>query len=109
MQNYLKSGETVSLTAPYAVASGACAKVGSIVGVACNTYASGASGEFLTLGEFDLASDTGTAWSAGDKIYWDDSAKVCTKTSTSNTLLGVATAAKTSGATTGRVRLNGSY
>ena len=47
---------------------------------------------------------------AGDKVYWDNTAKEVTKTATANTLIGAAIDAVGGGAgeTTGRVRLNAS-
>ena len=62
-------------------------------------------------GVYDLKKVASQAWAAGDKIYWDNTAKNTTKTLTSNTLIGVATEAVAGGATDliGRVRLNGAF
>lgn len=111
MKNFVQEGETLTLTAPYAVASGAMFKVGSILAVAANAAANGAAVEGMTEGVFDLVKVGSEAWAVGDKVYWDDTNKYLTKTSAGNTLAGVATAVVGSGAgeTTGRVRLNGSY
>lgn len=108
MKNYVQDGDVVTLTAPYAVASGGGALVGSAFGVAANTVANGADGEFCLNGVFDLPKATG-AVTQGAKIYWDNTAKVVTTTATSNTLIGVAIAAAASGDATVRVRLNGSF
>lgn len=107
MKNYVQRGENLTLAAPYAVASGAGALVGSIFGVASTTLANAESGEFATEGVFDLTKVGSQAWTVGAKVYWDDTAKNCTTTATSNTLIGVAVAAVGSGAgeTTGRVKL----
>lgn len=107
MQNYTQPGDILTLTAPYAVASGAGALVGSIFGVATSAVASGAEGEFKTCGVFELTKATGTAWTQGEKIYWDDSNKRCSDDSTVGQLIGAATAAAASGDTTGKVKLNG--
>ncbi len=111
MRNYVQKGETLTLTAPYAVSSGGGALVGSIFGVAATDVASGAEGEFQVEGVFDLARETGggTAWSAGDLVYWDNTNKRATKTATSNKLIGVAVRAAADGDATGRVRLNGAF
>jgi predicted RecA/RadA family phage recombinase len=111
MKNFIQRGETLTLTAPYAVSSGAGALVGSIFGVAAADYGSGAEGEFQVQGVFDLTRETGgsTAWSAGDLIYWDNTNKRATKTATSNKLIGVAVRAAADGDATGRVRLNGAF
>jgi predicted RecA/RadA family phage recombinase len=59
---------------------------------------------------FDLLAEgaaSGQDFAQGDLVYWDNTAKRCTKTTTSNTKIGAAMAAKVSTATTVRVRLNG--
>jgi predicted RecA/RadA family phage recombinase len=105
MKNFVQSGVNLTLTAPYAVTSGQGALVGSLFGVASTDLANGASGEFVTLGVFDLPKATGEAWTVGQKIYWDNTNRRTTTTLTSNTLIGVAMLAAIAGATTGRVRL----
>lgn len=111
MKNYVQKGETLTLTAPYAVSSGGGALVGSIFGVATNNYASGEEGEFQVEGVFDLVRETGsgTAWSQGALIYWDDTNRRVTATSTGNRLIGVAVKSASDGDATGRVRLNGAF
>jgi len=109
MQNYVQPGEALTLTAPYAVSSGDGLLVGSLFGVACFDAANAATVEAQTVGVYTLAKATGETWSVGERIYWDDTNKECTTTSTSNTLIGVATAAAGTSATTGDVRLNGSF
>ena len=51
------------------------------------------------------------AWTAGAKVYWDNTTKLVTNVASGNTLVGVAALAVGSGAdeTIGRVRLNGSF
>ena len=111
MKNYVQSGHTITLTAPYAVASGDGLRVGSIFGVAAGDATSGATVEAALVGVFDLRKVASQVWAPGDKIYWDDDKKEATKTATSNTLVGVATEAAAGGAgnVIGRVRLNGSF
>lgn len=105
--NFVQPGEVVTLTAPYQRNAGQAAKIGTIIGVAVSTIASGARGEFALTGVWTLTKATGAAWTEGALIYWDDTARNCTTTSTSNTRIGVAAAAAASGDTTGVVRLNG--
>lgn len=53
------------------------------------------------------AAKAAVAWSALDKLYWDDTAKVVTNVATSNTLIGYALEAALSGdATTGLIAFN---
>ena len=111
MKTFIQPGQTVTLTAPYDVISGACLKVGAIVGVAANDAAAGAEVEVMLTGVHDLEKAPSQAWTPGVKIYWDDTNKVTTTTATSNTLIGVALVAVSGGAndTVGRVRLNGAF
>jgi predicted RecA/RadA family phage recombinase len=92
MQNYIQRGDTVTVTAPYAVKSGGgvlIAGTAHLFGVAVNTQAQGDSTEILTVGIFDLVKDTST-FAEGDAVYWDDTAKKATSTSSGNTKIGVA-------------------
>ncbi|MDP5309105.1 DUF2190 family protein [Paracoccus spongiarum] len=111
MKNYVQPGNTITLTAPYAVASGDGLLVGAIFGVATGSAALGESVEAALTGVYDLKKVASQAWAAGDKVYWDNTAWEATKTTTSNTLISVAVVAVAGGAadTIGRVRLNGAF
>ena len=111
MKNYVQPGNIITLTAPYAVTSGDGLLVGAIFGVAAGIAALGEAVETAVEGVYDLKKVASQAWAAGDKIYWDNTAKQTTKTLTANTLIGVATEAVAGGATDliGRVRLNGVF
>jgi predicted RecA/RadA family phage recombinase len=105
-KNYIQEGDTLNLTAPYAVASGGGLLVGALFAVALVTLANGASGSCATEGVFELAKNSAEAWTQGQKIYWDNTNKVCTATATSNTLIGVATEPAANPSSVGRVKLN---
>lgn len=103
--NYIQDGDQIELAAPYAVASGGGALIGALFGVAQVALANGERGAFAIEGVHELAKATGEAWTEGAKIYWDNTNKRCTTTSSGNTLIGVASEAAVSAATVGRVRL----
>lgn len=107
MKNYVQRGDVLSLTAPYVVAAGAGLLVGSLFAVATSAADNGAAVEGALTGVYDLAKTSAQAWTVGAKVYWDNTAKACTTTSTDNTLIGVAAAAASNPSATGRVRLNG--
>jgi predicted RecA/RadA family phage recombinase len=111
MKNYIQPGNTITLTAPYAVVSGDGLLVGAIFGVATGSAALSEPVEAALVGVFDLKKVGSQAWAAGDKVYWDNANKQTTKTDTGNTLIGAAVEAVAGGATDtiGRVRLNGSF
>ncbi len=107
MKGYVSTGEKIDVLAPADITAGAGILVGSLFGIAHNTALSGKALVILTRGEVDMAKAPSQAWTFGVKVYWDNTAKVATTTSASNTLIGVATKAVGSGAgeIVGRVRL----
>ena len=106
MQNFVHRGETLTLTAPYAVNSGGGVKVGNIFGVAASTHIQGDSTEAMVEGVFDLAKDA-SVFAQGDLVYWDDTNKVATSTVGANLLIGDAEQAQLTGDATVRVKLTG--
>ena len=107
MKNFVQDGETITVTAPYAVASGDGALVGSFFGIACNAAANAAPLELKLNGVFAitaLSTDTG---SLGAKVYWDNTNKRITTTASGNSLVGALTVAKLAAETTATVRLSG--
>ena len=111
MKNFVQPGNTITLTAPYAVASGDGPLVGSIFGIAAGDAALGEPVETALVGVFDITKVGSQAWTVGAKVYWDDTNKRCTTVATDNTQIGVATEAVAGGAgdTIGRVRLNATF
>ncbi len=110
MKNFVQTGDVIPLTAPYALASaGLGFLVGSLFAVSLSSAANGAAVEGAVNGVFDLAKATGAAWTVGARIYWDDTAKNCTTTASTNKLIGVAVAAAASGDTVGRVKLTAAF
>jgi predicted RecA/RadA family phage recombinase len=108
MKNLVRQKATnLTLPAPYNVASGGGALIGSIFGVASTTQLSGEDTVFVTEGEYTFPKPGSQAWTLGVKVYWDNTAKNVTTTSASNTLIGVATKAVGAGAgeTVGQVKL----
>lgn len=105
MRNFVSEGVALDLTAPAAVTAGDPVKVGGLIVVPAADAASGDTFVGYVHGVFDVDKATGAAWAEGDTLYWDDTAKKFTKTTTSNTKCAVAVAAAASGDTTGRVKL----
>ena len=117
MKTFLQEGDVISVTSPYAVASGAGCLVGSLFGVA-QVAATGASQriDIAIEGVYVLAKATGAAWTEGVRLYWDDSAKNVTTNAAAgaNKLIGVAVMQTTgvmpaSGDTTGTILLTAAF
>lgn len=111
MKNFVQPGDVITVTAPYALSAGDGCLVGILFGIACGTYLNGAAAEIKTEGVFDItALSTDTA--SGTTLvsaYWDNTNKRITTTSSGNTKVGTIIAAKASGETTARVRLNAAF
>ncbi len=75
------------------------------VGLAMNSAAAGSLNIYTICGLIEYTSETGVAWTAGDKIYWDDTGKKFTKTVGTNTLAGIVYQDKASAAATGMILL----
>lgn len=107
MKNCNQEADTVSLIAPYDVASGAGLLVGAIFGVASSAALSGAPVEAARKGSFTLACNSTDTTTVGAKLYWDNTSKRLTTTASGNTLVGAALNAKTSGQTAVMALLDG--
>lgn len=107
--NYVQEGEVLALTAPYTRTAGQAALVGTgLFGVALVDVTSGASASFSTCGVWTLTKTEAQEWATvGLPIYWDDSGKALTTTSSGNTLVGYNTAVAANPSTTGTIRLIG--
>lgn len=103
-QNHIQRGDVMPVTLSGTVMSGSGLKVGSLIGVALNSGVSGETIQVQLEGVFELPKASG-AISQGAALYWDDSAKNLTTTSSSNTPAGHAFAGAASGATTVQILL----
>lgn len=108
MQCYLNDGNPVSIVAPGAMTSGVPYLLNSsLVVVPQTTAASGALVAVMTRGLFSLVKKSGDTPAVGAKLYWDDTNKYITTTSTSNTFVGLCTTAALSADPTVEVLLHG--
>lgn len=108
MRTYKHPGHVLTLTAPAGgVTSGNGYKIGEIFVVAADDAAAAAAFEGQLTGVFALPKETGTAWTEGQRLYWDDTNDRVTTAASGNMPIGVASEAATSGASVGNVRLDG--
>lgn len=91
MKNYVKEGQTITVTAPYNVLSGGLLLKGThFVGVATSDALSGAEVEAITTGVVNVAKTSALAISVGDAVYLDNAAKVVNKTAAAQKQVGIA-------------------
>lgn len=106
MKNAVSHGNVLPFLAVAAVASGAMVLIGSRVGVAVADIAAGATGSVQVVGEFTVTKLGTDVVAQGALLYWDNTNKRLTTTSSGNTLAGFATAAAGSGAGTVNIKIN---
>jgi predicted RecA/RadA family phage recombinase len=98
MKNFITPGGALDLVAPSGgVVAGRGVKIGGIFGVAATTAAEGETFSCAVRGVFEFAAATHAStqgMAVGDTAYWDDTAKVITKTSSGNTAVGLITETK---------------
>lgn len=107
MKNYIQPGENITLAAPYDVAAGGGALVGTVFGVAQGAALTGADVVLVRRGVFEMAKTSAQAWTVGAKLYWDNTNKVVTTAASGNTIIGAAAAAAANPSATGMVLLDG--
>jgi predicted RecA/RadA family phage recombinase len=107
MKNLVQRGDTLTLKAPRALASGDGFLVGAIFAVAMIAAAQGDDVEGQREGVFTLPKTAAQAWTQGQKIYWDDANKRCDTDGTVGPLIGVAAEDAANPSGTGTVALNG--
>jgi len=107
-RTFIQCGDVLTLTAPTGgVTSGTPVLIGGLLVVPRTTAAQTLPFDADTEGVHYLPKATGTAWTEGQLLYWDDTAKKVTTVSTSNYRIGCASAAAASGDTSGYIKLNG--
>ena len=109
MKNYVQVGNSLTIAAPYDVLSGGGVKSGLIFGVASGDALSGADVDLVTLSVFDLPKVSADAFAVGAAIFWNDTTKLVTSTSSGNTKIGVAVKAAANPSAAVNVRLNGTF
>jgi predicted RecA/RadA family phage recombinase len=93
MKNFVSDGLNLTVTSPAGgTVSGNFYLIGTnLFGVAVTDSVAGDTVVLRTVGMYEnKPKATGAAWAEGDLLYWDNTAKNFTKTSTSNTKVGVA-------------------
>lgn len=111
--NYIGEGGRITRTVPtggasgndvYVLASGAT----GYVGIWLDDYSAAATGVLAIEGVFELTKQTGTGtgYTAGQLVYWDDSSNRVEPGATGNTRLGRVVETVTTAATTCKVKIN---
>jgi predicted RecA/RadA family phage recombinase len=106
MTNYVQDGNRIQFTAGADTAAGAGVLIGVRLGVACNAVLDGATGVAAMTGVFTLPKLSTDVVAIGVLLYWDNTNKRITVTSSDNTLAGYATAAAGNGVATVNIKVN---
>lgn len=106
MTNYVQEGDKLRYTAGANITSGQAVLVGKRLGVASTAIANGDTGVLCMEGVYTIAKLSTDVVAQGSLLYWDDTNKRLTVTSTDNTLAGYAFTAAGNGATTVNISIN---
>lgn len=106
-QNYIQAGDTITIPAPAAVASGGVLIAGSIAGIAQGDAAIGEKVDVATSGVWELPKVAANSFALGAAVFWDGTAGLATSTASGNTKLGVTVEAAAASTGTVKVRLSG--
>jgi predicted RecA/RadA family phage recombinase len=87
-KNLIQSGDVLTLTAPGTLSSGAGVLVGFIFGIVQIDVTSGQDMPVAVRGVWSINKLSTDAFAEGAKVYWDDTNKRVTATSSSNTYIG---------------------
>ncbi|WP_277657200.1 DUF2190 family protein [Seleniivibrio woodruffii] len=91
MQNKTQDGKTVNIlnSGAAVIKGGSVVVFGSRIVIPIADIPVGEFGACATEGVYEIPAVTTTAFAQGDVLYWDNTAKKLTKTSTDNTRAGV--------------------
>lgn len=107
---FVQEGDAIDYTPGADVAAGDVVVQSDLVGIAKRPIAANTLGALAVAGVFDVAkaSGGGVTFSAGDKVYWDDTNNLAVTTdgAGANKLLGKATADAADADSTVRTRLS---
>ena len=87
MKTYVQDGNAIDILALAALTAGQSLLVGDLFGVVLADAANGAAAVIQTSGVFTLKKATGSI-GVGARVFWDDTAKRVTTTTTSNRCIG---------------------
>ncbi len=105
MKKFVQPGDVVTLAMPYDRTSGQGVKVGNFIGICSGDALNTINQEVKLEGVFVVDKVSAQAWTQGVAIYWDDSAKNFTTTSSANTRAGIAMLAAANPSSTGTILL----
>lgn len=106
MKNFIQDGDAMDYTAGATITSGSGVLVGKRLGVAQLDMVSGTKSALAMEGVFSLPKLSTDVVAQGDLLYWDDTNKRLTVTTTNNTLAGFAFAAAGNGVATVNIKIN---
>ena len=108
MSAFISDGNVVDFTAPTGgVVAGTGVKIGDILVIALITAAVGVRFAGQRQGVIKHAKVSAQAWTEGQQVNWDNTAKLFTTVTTGNFLAGVAAAVAANPSATGEVVLRG--
>ena len=107
MKTFVQPGLSVPLPMPYDRTSGQGVLVGALFGVVAVDAPSGVTAEVAVNGVFDITKEAPLVIAVSARVFWDNTNRRVTTTTTANVAIGHAVVAAASADTTVRARLSG--
>ena len=103
---FYQDGKRIDIVQSGDIDSGDIVVIGELIGVQTNQIKKDEKGSVAVVGVFNVQKKAADTFTAGQKVYWDNTLKQATSTASGNTLMGITVAQAGSSHSTVRVKIN---
>ena len=89
---FYQDGERIDIVQSGDIDSGDIVVIGELIGVQTNQIKKDEKGSVAVSGVFQVVKKSADTFTAGQKVYWDNTLKQATSTASGNTLMGLTVA-----------------
>ena len=89
---FYQDGERIDIVQSNDIESGDVVLIGELIGVQTNQIKKDENGSVAVSGVFKVVKKSADTFTAGQKVYWDNTLKQATSTASGNTLMGITVA-----------------
>lgn len=103
---FYQDGKRIDIVQSNDIESGDVVLIGELIGVQINQIKKDEKGSVAVSGVFQVVKKSADTFTAGQKVYWDNTLKQATSTASGNTLMGITVAQAGSSDSTVLVKIN---
>ena len=89
---FYQDGKRIDIVQSANIESGDIVLIGELIGVQTNQIQKDEKGSVAVSGVFQVVKKSADTFTAGQKVYWDNTLKQATSTASGNTLMGITVA-----------------